>query len=83
MERDGRDKTLYEFHFSYTLPKLIADSGLEDPSRGENPDSLEFARYNKSFATGSTIDRVYIDIKKASNTKINHIIVSFTDHYFY
>ena len=33
------------------------------------------------FGTRSTIDRVYTDIKMASNTKINHIMVSFTDHY--
>ena len=26
------------------------------------------------------IDRVYTDIKIANNTKINHIIVSFTNH---
>ena len=30
---------------------------------------------------GSRIDRVYTDIKIANNTKINHIMVSFTDHY--
>ena len=27
------------------------------------------------------IDMVYTDIKIANDTKINHIIVSFTDHY--
>ena len=30
---------------------------------------------------GSRIDRVYTDIKIANNTKINHIMVSFTNHY--
>ena len=30
---------------------------------------------------GSTIDRVYTDINIASNTKINNIMVSFSDHY--
>ena len=29
----------------------------------------------------SRIDRVYADIKIANNNKINHIIVSLTDHY--
>ena len=29
----------------------------------------------------SRINRVYTDIKNANNTKINHIMVSFTDHY--
>ena len=31
------------------------------------------------FGTRSRIERVYTDIKIASDTKINHIIVSFTD----
>ena len=30
---------------------------------------------------GSRIDRVYTDIKVANNNKINHIMVSSTDHY--
>ena len=30
---------------------------------------------------GSTIDRVYTDINIANNTKINNIMVSFSDHY--
>ena len=29
----------------------------------------------------STIDRTYIDLKLATKTKINHIMVAFTDHY--
>ena len=81
MEKDGRNKTLYKCHFNYALSKLIVDNGLEDLWRRENPDSSEFTRYNRSFGTRSTIDRVYTDIKMASNTKINHIMVSFTDHY--
>ena len=81
MERDGRNKTLYKCHFNYALSKLIVDNGLEDLWRRENPDSSEFTRYNRSSGTRSTIDRVYTDIKMASNTKINHIMVSFTDHY--
>ena len=81
MERDGRNKILYRCHFNYALSKFIVDNGLEDLWRTENPDSSEFNRYNRSSDTRSTIDRVYTDIKMASNTKINHIMVSFTDHY--
>ena len=80
MERDGRNKTLYKFHFNYALLKLIVDNGLKDLWRRENPDSSEFTRYNRSSGTRSTIYRVYTDIKMASNIKINHIVVSFTDH---
>ena len=57
------------------------DNGLEDLWRRENQDSSEFIRYDRSSGTRSRIERVYTDIKIASNTKINHIMVSFTDHY--
>ena len=79
--RDGRNKTLYKCHFNYALSKLIVDNGLEHLWRRENPDSPEFTRCDRSSGTRSRIDRVYTDIKIASNTKINHIMVSFTDHY--
>ena len=78
MERDGRNKRLYKCHFNYALSKLMADNGLEDLWRRENPDSSEFTRYIRSSGTRSTIGRVYTDIKMASNTKISHIMVSFT-----
>ena len=81
MERDGRNKTLYKCHFNYALSKLIVDNGLEDLWRRENPDFSEFTHCNRSSGTKSTIDRVYTDIKMTSNTKINHIMVSFTDNY--
>ena len=81
MERDGRNKTLYKCHFTYALLKLIIDNGLEDLWRRENPDSSELNCYKRSSGTRSKIDRVYTDIKIESNTKINHIMVSFTDHY--
>ena len=80
MERDGRNKTLYRCHFNYVLPKLIVDNELEDLQRKENPDSSEFTHYDRSSSTTSRIDRVYTDIKIASNIKINHTMVSFTDH---
>ena len=81
MERDSRNKTLYSCRFNYALSNLIMDNGLEDLWRRENPESSEFTRYDRSSGTRSRIDRVYTDIKMASNTKINHIMVSFTDHY--
>ena len=57
------------------------DNGLKDLWRRENPDSSKFTPYDRSSGTRSRIDRVYTDIKMASNTKINHIMVSFTDYY--
>ena len=65
MERDGRNKTVYKFHFNYAMSKPIEDNGLEDLRRRENPDSSEFTNYNRPSGTRSTIDRVYTDIKMA------------------
>ena len=62
---------------NYALSKPIVDNGL---SRRENPDSSEFTYCNRFSGTRSRIDRVYTDIKTDKNTKINHIMVSFTDH---
>ena len=81
MERNSRNKTLYKYHFNYGLSKLIVDNGLEGLGRRENPNSSEFTCYNRSSGTISAIGRVYADIKIASNTKNNHIMVSFIDHY--
>ena len=47
----------------------------------ENPDSSEFIYYDRSSGKKSRIHRVYTDIKIANKSKINHILVSFTDHY--
>ena len=79
--RDFNYKTLYKCRFNYALSKLIVDNGLEDSWRRENPNSYEFTCYNRSSGTRSTIDRVYTNIKMASNFKINHIMLSLTDHY--
>ena len=57
------------------------DNGLDDLWRRENPDPSEFTHYDRSSGTRSRIDRVYTDKKIASNIKINHVMVSFTDHY--
>ena len=67
--------------FTYDLWKLIVDNGLHDLWGRENPDPSEFTRCDTSSGARSKIDRVYTDKKVATNTKINHIMVSFTDHY--
>ena len=54
---------------------------IKDLWRREKPDFSEFTHYDRSSGTRSSIDRAYIDIKIASNNKINHIMLSFTDHY--
>ena len=81
IKRDGKNKTLYRCCFNYVLSKLIVNNGLEDLWRRENPDSSEFTCHSRYSGTRSRIDRVYININIASNTKINHIMVFFTDHY--
>ena len=75
---------LYRCCFNYALSKLIVDNRLVDPWRRiplRSTDSAKFTRHDRSSATRSRIDRVYTDINIASNTKIDHIMVSFTDHY--
>ena len=83
MDRNGRNKTqrIYRCCSNYALSKLIKDNGLEGLQERENPDLYEFTHYHGSSSTRSRIGRVYTDIKSASNTNINHIMVSFTVHY--
>ena len=83
MGRAGVNKTkrLYGCCFNYALSKLIVYNGLEDPWRRENLDSSELTHYNILSGLRSRMDSVYTDIKKTNNTKINHIMISFTDHY--
>ena len=57
------------------------DNGLKNLWRRENLDSSEFTHNDKSSGTRFRTDRIYTDIKIANNTKIKHIMVSFTDHY--
>ena len=45
MDRDGENKT----KTLLALSKLIADKGLEDLWRRENPDSPEFTHYERTF----------------------------------
>ena len=72
IDRDSENKTqrLYRCCSNYALSKLIVDNGLEDLWRRENPDSPEFTCYNRSFAK-----------YWYKNSKINHIMASFTNHY--
>ena len=82
MDRDVGNKTQRLYRCSnYALSKLIVDNGLEDLWRKENTDSSEFTCWDRSFGKRSRTDRVYTGIKTANNTKINHIMVSFTDYY--
>ena len=50
-------------------------------SRRENPDSSDFTCNDRSSGTWSRIGRVYTHIRTASNSKINHIMVTITNHY--
>ena len=77
----GIKHRLYISFFNYALSKLIVDNGLVDLSRRENPDYSEFTCYDRSSGTRSRIDRVYTDMKIASNTKIDHTLVPLNDHY--
>ena len=82
MDRDCGNKTqrLYRCGSNYALTKLIVDNGLKNLWRRQNKDSSEFTRYDRLSGTRSRIDSVYTDIKIANNTKINHIMIPFTDH---
>ena len=83
MNEDGGNKKqrIYRCSSNYALSKLIVDNGLNDLWRRENLDSSEFTHYDTFSGTRYRIDRIYADIKIAGNSKINHIVVSFTDHY--
>ena len=81
MDTDGGNKTqrIYRYRSNYALS--IVNNGFEDQWRRENPDSSEFTHYDRSSGTRSRIIRVYSDKKIASNIKINHTMVSSTNHY--
>ena len=74
MDKDDGNKTqrIYRCRSYYALSKLIVDNGLEDLWRRGNPDSSEFTCYDRSSCTRFRIDRVYTNIKIASNIRINH-----------
>ena len=83
MDRDEGSKTqkCYSCHSNFALSKLIMDNVLEDLWRRKNPDISGFTHYDRSSGTRSRIDRVYNDKKIVNNTKINHKMISFSDHY--
>ena len=83
IDRDQGNKThkCYRCHSTSALSKLVLENRLEDLWRRENPDTSESTRYNRSSGTRSRIDRAYTDIKIANNTRIDHKMVSFSDHY--
>ena len=83
MDKNGKKKAqrIYRCRSNYILSKLNLDNGLEDLWRRKNPDFSEFTHCDRSSGTRSRINRVYTDIQIASNTKINHIMISFTDYY--
>ena len=77
--KENKTQILYRYSFSYSLSKLRVDNRLEDLWR-RVPDSLQFHSLQVLWK-GSRIDRVCSDIKIVNNAKINHIMVSFKDHY--
>ena len=83
IDGEGVDKIhrLYRCDSNHVVSKFIVDNVLEDLWRRKNPGFSEFTHYDRSSGTRSKIDRFYNDIKIAHNTKINYIMVSFTDHY--
>ena len=83
MDKDGENKTqrIYLCSCSSSLSKLIVDKWHEDLWRRESLDSSEFYTHRQVLWQGFRIYRVYTYIKIASNTNINHIMVSYTDDY--
>ena len=82
IDRDSENKTqrLCRCCSNYALSKLIVDNGLEDLGEGRTQIPLSSPATVGSLQ-GCTIDWVYTDIKITNNIKINHIMVSFTNHY--
>ena len=83
IDKDGENKIqqIFQCCCSSSLSKLIVDKWHQDLWRREIPDSSEFYPYRQVLWQGFRIYTVYTDIKIASNTKINHIMVSYTDNY--
>ena len=83
MEKDGGNKIqrLHGCGSIYFLSKLIVDKRLEDLYRRKNLDSLDFTNYDRSSGTRCKIGRVCTHKTTANNTKINQMMLSFTDHY--
>ena len=80
MERDSGNKIDF-IDVVLIMTKLIMDNELDGLWRRENRDPSESFCYDRSSGTKPRIDRVYIDVKIASSTKIYHIMVCCTDNY--
>ena len=80
-DRDGGSKTerLYKYGSNYALSRLILDNGIENLWRRENSDFSEFTQWDRFSGRRSRIEQIYTDITIASNSKINHIMLYFTD----
>ena len=82
MDRNGENKTqrLYWCCSNYVCQSSswIMDLRIYGDGRTQIPLSSPLRQV---LWQGPRIDRVYTDIKIANNTKINHIMVPFTDHY--
>ena len=79
-DRCGENKTqrLYRCCSNYAL---IADNSLKIYGKERTQIPLSSTAMICPFWQGSRIGRLYTDIKIANNTKSNHIMVSFTNHY--
>ena len=83
MEKDGGNKIqrLHGCGSIYFLSKLIVDKRLEDLYRRKNLDSLDFTNYDRSSGTRCKRGKVCTHKTTANNTKINQMMLFFTDHY--
>ena len=81
MVEEKKTQRLYRYGSNSALSKLILNNGLENLWRRENRDSSQSTPYDRFSGKRSSIEKMYADIKIANNTKINHIMVSFTDPY--
>ena len=75
MERDGRNKTLYRCRCKYSLSNLIAITDWR--IFGEGRIQIPLTSSTTIDLLAQDLDRVYTDMKIASNTKIPIILMRF------
>ena len=75
MERDGRNKTLYRCRCNYSLSNLIAITDWR--IFGEGRTQIPLTSSTTIDLLAQDLDRVYTDMKIASNTKIPIILMRF------
>ena len=73
IDKDGENLC----RFKYALSKLIVNLGTMEMGEPRFPSVHPIL---KILWQRFRIDKVYTDIKIANNTKINNILISFTDH---